>query len=314
MKFDKKLISVVRLRTTRSLVLALILGASVPALVAQGTTVASPDMAAVLARGPNGIEIRTSDVLADLQRVPAQSRSEILAKPDTVQQIVSNMMVRRVLAAEAQRDGLGNDPLVAALLVLGHDKVLSDARLAVIDKQNMPSEAALDAQARSLYKADNTARFDRPAETRARHILLANTGPESLVKAKELLAQLRAGASFEELAKGNSTDPGSAARGGDLGFFGPGKMVRPFEDAVNALVKPGDLSEPVESQFGYHIIRLEERREKGRSPYETVRSQLLDEARAGILNNGRVQKVMTMSKDVVYDKDAFDALAKSLAR
>jgi peptidyl-prolyl cis-trans isomerase C len=91
-------------------------------------------------------------------------------------------------------------------------------------------------------------------------------------------------------------------------------MVRPFEDAVNALAKPGDLSEPVESQFGYHIIRLEERQEKRRQTYEEVRSQLLTEARVAILNDSRVQKVASMNKDFVFDKSAIEALSQSAAK
>jgi len=247
--------------------------------------------------------------MSELQRAPEAERKAVLAKPEVVQQIASNLLVRRVLAAEGERDGLAQDPIVAAALAVARDRVLSDARLARLDAQNAPSAAAIDAYARDLYQA-NASKFERPAQTRARHILIANNGPESLKKAQDLLAQLRAGASFEELAKANSADPGSAARGGDLGFFGAGQMVRPFEDAVNALAKPGDLSEPVESQFGYHIIRLEERRGKGPQPYEEVRSQLLAEARTAILNESRVQKVQSMSKDFVFEKEAIEGLSK----
>jgi len=272
-----------------------------------------PAVSAVLARGPFGTSVSAADVLSELRRAPEAERRVLLSKPDTVQQIASNLLVRRVLAAEAQRDGLSTDPITAATLAVARDRVLSDARLAQLDAQNAPSEAALDAYARNVYQA-NAAKFEKPAQTRARHILLPNKGPESLKKAQELLAQLRSGASFEELAKANSTDAGSAARGGDLGFFGAGQMVRPFEDAVNALAKPGDLSEPVESQFGYHIIRLEERREKGMQSYEEVRGQLLVEARTAILNESRVQKVQSMNKDFVFDKEAIEGLTKQAAR
>ncbi len=144
--------------------------------------------------------------------------------------------------------------------------------------------------------------------------MLANTGAESLAKAKELLAQLRSGASFEELAKTNSIDTGSAARGGDLGFFNAGQMVRPFDDAVNALAKPGDLSEPVVSQFGYHIIRLEERTAKGQQTYEEVKAQLLIEARTAILNDSRIQKVQSMNRDFVFDAAAIETFTKTPTR
>ena len=287
--------------------LAIALALALSSAMAQTAPPAAPN--AILARGPAGVAISVNDLMSELQRAPEAERKAVLAKPEVVQQIASNLLVRRVLAAEGERDGLAQDPIVAAALAVARDRVLSDARLARLDAQNAPSAAAIDAYARDLYQA-NASKFERPAQTRARHILIANNGPESLKKAQDLLAQLRAGASFEELAKANSADPGSAARGGDLGFFGAGQMVRPFEDAVNALAKPGDLSEPVESQFGYHIIRLEERRGKGPQPYEEVRSQLLAEARTAILNESRVQKVQSMSKDFVFEKEAIEGLSK----
>lgn len=274
------------------------------------TAAASPT---ILARGPEGVAISVNDVLSELQRAPEATRQSVLSRPDAVQNIANNLLLRRALAAEAERDHLGADPIVAATAAIARDRVLSDAYLVRFDAKYAPSEAALEAYARNAYLA-GAAKFDKPAQTRARHILLPNNGPESLKKAQDLLAQLRAGASFEELAKANSTDTGSAAKGGDLGFFGAGQMVKPFEDAVNALVKPGDLSEPVESQFGYHIIRLEERREKRHQSYEEVRTQLLAEARAAIVNESRAQIVQNLSKNFVFEKDAIEALTKSQAR
>lgn len=268
--------------------------------------------AAVLAREPGGSAISVADVLADLRRAQPEDRQGFLSKPDMLQRIASNLLVRRVLAVEGARDGLDSDPVVAAMLAIARDRILSDVRLARFDAQNTPGESALDAYAHNLYQV-NQARFEKPAQTRARHILLGNKNPESLQKAKELLAQLRAGASFEELAKINSSDPGSAARGGDLGFFESGKMVPAFEEALNKLSKPGDLSEPVESQFGYHIIRLEERQEKAVKPYSEVRGQLLDESRKAMLSESRVQLVRSLSQGFVFENDAIEALAKSAA-
>lgn len=269
-----------------------------------------PVVSAILARGPAGVQVSAADVLSELRRAPPAERQAILSTPEQVQQIVSNVLVRRVLAIEAERDGLGTDPVVSATLAIARDRVLSDERLARFDAQNTPSEAALDTHARDTYKA-NLTKFEMPAQTRARHILVDKGEPESLQKAKDLLTQLRAGASFEELAKANSTDQGSAARGGDLGFFGAGKMVKPFEDALNKLSKPGDLSEPVESQFGYHIIRLEERQDKTLRPYADVREQLMGEVRAAILNESRVQKVRELNKNFVFEAEAIKALGKS---
>ena len=276
---------------------------------AAGPTSTAP---AVLSRGPSGLVITSADVAADLARLPEETRRVIMSKPESVQQIASNLMVRRVLALETSQSALAQSPAVVATLGLARDRVLSDARLAQMDAQNAPSDAAIENYARQVY-ATNPEKFARPAQTRARHILITKTGPESLQKANALLAQLKSGASFEDLAKANSADPGSAAKGGDLGFFGAGNMVRPFEDAVNKLTKPGELSEPVESQFGYHIIRLEERREKGRLSYEEVRAQLVGEARNAILTEARLLKVQAMMKDISFDEASIGAFSKTTA-
>ena len=286
---------------------------AIPAVSTQPMISAAANGATVLARGPDGAVVTVNDVFSDMQRLPEATRKIVMEKPESVQQLASNLLVRRVLAKEAERDGLAQDALIAASTAIARDRVLSDARLSRLDVQNTPTDAALDAYARNFYKVNGSS-FEKPAQTRARHILLANTGPDALQKAKDLLAQLRAGASFEELAKANTTDTGSGSQGGDLGFFSAGQMVRPFDDAVNKLAKPGDLSEPVETQFGYHIIRLEERREKGRQTYEEARRQLIEEARTAILNESRVAKVQNMMKDIVFERANIESLTKSPAR
>lgn len=275
---------------------------------APAAPVSAPQSTQALVHDAAGDSITVADVQAELLRVPEANRAQALGNPNGVEQLVTNLLVRRLLAKEAVRDGLDKDALIQANLAMAKDRVLSDARLAKIDQQNAPGDAALEAHARNVYQAGG-ARFDIPAQTRASHILIENKGPESLAKAKDLLTQLRAGASFEDLAKANSADTGSGARGGSLGFFGPGQMVRPFEDATNALQKPGDLSEPIETQFGYHIIRLDERKAKGRAPFEEVRAALIAEARVALLNEARTIKAASLTKGFVIDRQAIQALS-----
>lgn len=275
---------------------------------APAAPVSAPQPTHALVHDAAGDSITVADVQAELLRVPEANRAQALGNPNGVEQLVTNLLVRRLLAKEALRDGLDKDALIQSNLAMAKDRVLSDARLAKIDQQNAPGDAALEAHARNVYQAGG-ARFDIPAQTRASHILIENKGPESLAKAKDLLTQLRAGASFEDLAKANSADTGSGARGGSLGFFGPGQMVRPFEDATNALQKPGDLSEPIETQFGYHIIRLDERKAKGRAPFEEVRAALIAEARVALLNEARTIKAASLTKGFVIDRQAIQALS-----
>jgi peptidyl-prolyl cis-trans isomerase C len=130
--------------------------------------------------------------------------------------------------------------------------------------------AVTDAALQAAYDA----RFKDAAqqtEYNAAHILVADEA-----KAKELLAQLEAGADFAELAKTNSTDTGSGAVGGDLGWFGLGMMVKPFEDAVVA-AEIGKVAGPVQSDFGFHLILVKETRVAAQPTLDDIRDELATE-------------------------------------
>lgn len=136
-------------------------------------------------------------------------------------------------------------------------------------------------------------------EVKARHILV-----EDEKTAKEVKAKLDAGGKFEDLAKEYSKDPGSAANGGDLGWFGPGKMVPPFEEATYAL-EINEISAPVKSEHGFHIIQLMEKKEKG--SFEEMKAELENELKVSKLDGESVQKAMEREMKnadvVVKDKD-----------
>lgn len=242
--------------------------------------------------------------------MPEANRRAIMVNPNALTTLANNLIVRRLLAQEALRDGLDKDPVNQAQLQISRDRALSDMRLATMDVQNNPTTAALEAYAQEQYRI-NQSRYERPAQTRASHILLEDKGPESLQQAKALVEKLRAGASFADLAKEYSTDPGSAARGGDLGFFAAGAMVRPFEDGVNALANAGDISDPVKSQFGWHIIRLEERRPKSIAPFEEVKDKLVADARTALLNQSRQAKVANFQKEIEGNLSVIEAFVES---
>jgi len=140
-----------------------------------------------------------------------------------------------------------------------------------------PDEEAL----RKAYEADPT-RFRTAEERRARHILITvdanRTDSAARALADEISGRLAKGEDFAALAAQYSGDPGSANRGGDLGFAAPGNYVEAFDKALFAL-KPGETSAPVKTEFGYHIIRLEELRQGAEKSFEEVRAQLTDELR-----------------------------------
>jgi peptidyl-prolyl cis-trans isomerase C len=263
----------------------------------------------VLAKGPHGLSVTVADILAEANKMPAVNRPEFLKNPNLIQQVVNNLLVRRVLAHEAVVEKLDNDGVVKAAIAVSKDRVLSDARLNQWDVRNEPSNIEVESYARTLYNG-NPAKYEVAAQTRASHILIEKKDEKALVQVQELLDKLKSGAKFEELAKEFSKDPGSAARGGDLGFFGEGRMVKPFEDALKVLTKPGELSGPVESPFGYHIIRLDERKPKTLTPFAEVKDSLLMEARAAILSGKRIQMAQSISAKLQFEKDAIQALSQ----
>ena len=132
----------------------------------------------------------------------------------------------------------------------------------------------------AFYKS-NPDRFKQGERVRASHILVTvpqgadgPTKDKAREKAEGLLKQIKAGGDFAALAKANSADPGSAINGGDLGFFSPGQMVGPFNDVAFKLA-PGTVSDLVETQFGFHIIKVVEKQAGGVVPLDTVRPQLV---------------------------------------
>lgn len=151
-------------------------------------------------------------------------------------------------------------------------------------------EAAL----KSLYE-EKKASLVKQEQRRAHHILIQvapdakdDAVAKARAKAEDLVKKLRAGASFDELAKANSDDPGSSDKGGDLGFFARGAMVPAFDNAVFGM-KPGEISDPVQSQFGFHIIRLDE--------IQASKEQSLDEARPALEEELKNRE----AEDVYYD-------------
>lgn len=164
------------------------------------------------------------------------------------------------------------------------DQMKADARkdLAVarlIETEIAPKVAVKPGQAEDFYEK-NPDRFKEPEQVRASHILIgiqqdadAAARAQARAKAEGILKQVKAGKDFAALAREHSEDTGSAVTGGDLGFFPQGKMVGPFNDVAFSL-KPGATSEVVETQFGFHIIKVEQKLPARTVPLDEVRSQV----------------------------------------
>ena len=157
---------------------------------------------------------------------------------------------------------------------------------------------------------DNIEQYSTPEQVRASHILLKTEGKDDAAvkaKAEDLLKQAKAGADFAELAKKYSEDEASAKNGGDLDYFGRGRMVPEF-DAVAFTLQPGQISDLVKTQFGYHIIKLTDKKPGTTRTLAEVRQQLTDQlavrARAGAGRRPRRDLEKQISKPADLDKVA----------
>jgi len=169
------------------------------------------------------------------------------------------------------------------------------------------------------YYAENASRYTATEERRASHILVkvepdkpAADKKAAKARAEELLAQVRKSpASFADVARKSSQDPGSAAQGGDLDFFGRGMMAKPFEDAVFAM-KPGEISNVIETDFGYHIITLTGVRGGDKKPFEAVRGEIEAEVRKALAQKKYAEAAEQFTNTVYEQPDSLQPVIDKL--
>lgn len=207
----------------------------------------------------NGVELHESDLAlaeADIgQSLPPGAGD---ARRDA---LLSYLIDVTILATAAEAQKMQDGPGFARKLAFVRNKVLMEALLDQATKAAVSEEAM-----RKVYE-ESVSKLTPEEEVRARHILV-----DSEDKAKEVIAKLKAGGDFAALAKEYSKDPG-AAEGGDLGYFTKDQMVAEFADAAFKM-KKGDISDPVKTQFGWHVIKLEDRRQKPVPAFEQVKDQI----------------------------------------
>ena len=183
--------------------------------------------------------------------------------PEMEKQARDQLVLREIFAQEAEKRGIGGSREFRAQMELARQSLLIRELFEDHKRKNPITDAAAKAEY-DKFKAQATG-----TEYRARHILV-----EQEAEAKALIAQIKAGASFEELAKKNSKDPGSGANGGDLDFAKPDSYVPEFGQAMVRLQKGQMTDAPVKSQFGWHIIRLEDTREAPFPAFAEVKDQV----------------------------------------
>lgn len=200
------------------------------------------------------LRLAEAEIGNDLGSLPPASRRRVL-----VEYVIENQLFAD--AAEAAK--LATGPGFDERMQYWRRRALREY---YFDKQL--KSAVTEADAKKIY--DTQVQAAKPQEeVRARHILV-----DSEAKAKDLLDKITKGGDFVALAKEHSQDPGSKGEGGDLGYFSRGQMVPVFEEAAFRL-KAGEVSEIVRSQFGWHILKVEDRRTKGAPPFDSIKERLI---------------------------------------
>lgn len=213
------------------------------------------------------VDYIVKDATARGQTVDANVREVILSK----------LITSELVYQEAQRLGLDKQPDYVAKEELTRRELLVNTYLQDFLKKNPVSEADTKA-AYEKYKAEMGDK-----EYSARHILVSTEA-----EAKDVIAQLGKGGDFAKIAKDKSKDPGSKEKGGDLGWFSPGGMVKPFSDAVTKLQKGSYTTTPIQTQFGWHVIKLDDVRDMQPPAYDKVKEGLQKQ-----LQQRQLEKLLT---------------------
>src|ERR1700729_3312059 len=223
-----------------------------------GLPLGAEDANPVLAK-VNGADIRQSDVaLAEEELGPSLAQMDPATKKENVLAFLIDM---KIVAKAAEDKKIEDRPDFKARLAFTRNRLLMDSLLAVEGKAATTDEAM-----KKVYE-DAAKQIAGEQEVHARHILV-----ETEDDAKAVAEELKKGADFAELAKKKSKDPG-AADGGDLGFFTKDQMVPEFSTVAFAL-EPGKISDPVKSQFGWHVIKVEEKRNRKAPDFDQVKAQI----------------------------------------
>jgi peptidyl-prolyl cis-trans isomerase C len=246
---------------------------ALPLLIVAALAAAAPPTLAQNIAKVNGVAIPSSRADALLRDLAAQGRGD---SPQLRQAVKEELINREIMSQEASRLGLSKLPEVAAQIEAARQTVMVRAYVQEYFRKN----PITDDEVKGEYDRVRKEMGDK--EFRARHILV-----KSEDEAKGIIAKLKGGAKFEDLAK-QSDDPGSKEKGGDLDWATAGTFVPEFARAMTGLKKGETTDAPVRTQFGFHVIRLDDTRETRLPPMEEARQQISQQ-----LQQQRFQKMLS---------------------
>ncbi len=255
-------------RTLRNLAVGLVAAGLALAAGAQDKAEKPAKKAAAAASGPrvvvNGVTIPASRIEAMTKELNAQGQPDT---PERAQAVREELINREVLAQAAAKRGLDKNPDIAAQMDIARQAVLVRA----LFESEIKAHPITDEQLKSLYEGFKKSMGTN--EYKVRHILVDKEDD-----AKAIIADLNKGGDFAKLAKDKSKDPGSKDNGGDLDWGPSARYVKPFADAVMALQKGQTTTAPVKTDFGYHVIRLDDVRPLKVPSYDEMKEQFRQRA------------------------------------
>ena len=226
----------------------------------------------------NDAVISEEDFIAEISLIPEWARNNFIGK-EGKELFLKEMINKELIYQDAIRKGMQNDKDLEARV----EEFRKMTLLSIVLKQEIEDKAEVTESEIKEFYEKNPENFKKGAEVRARHILV-----DTEEKANDIMASIIKGESFAELAKTFSKDKGSAQNGGDLGFFSRGKMIPEFEETAFSL-KKGEVSKPVKTTYGYHIIEVTDRKEGSQIKFEeaagTIKNQLLKEKQRGLFES-----------------------------
>jgi peptidyl-prolyl cis-trans isomerase C len=243
------------------------------------------------------LSLTTLDFEAYMQRVPPGRRDEFRAEFERINPTVDGLWVRRMLAAKARQAGLDKDPLLAARVRQAQEDVLSDAYLAqVSSKVIFPN---LDARALEIYKT-NQKSYMTPELIKVQHILVGLTGrtrEEAAARAKQIHAEATGGKEDFLALAGRYSDEPAKAKTGEAPAMPPSSYEKPIPDVLARLKNPGDISEPVETKYGFHIFKLVGRQEPRVRPFDEVKEALIGVEKQKLIDDAKAEAVESVRAD-----------------
>lgn len=247
--------------------------------------------------------------------VPERQQNNMRSKEKNMRGFLADYFTVKIMADAARSKGLDKDPSLKAQQAYNHNRLLTEALIKdYVVSAKQPNYEAL---AKEAYLVDPK-RFAQPEQVRAEHILIAVNDQQddaaALKKAQELYTQATKGKKvFADLAKEHSDDPSAASNSGDLGFFSKDAMVEPFSNVAFAM-KKGEISQPIKTSFGYHIIHVLDQRKAGVQSFDDVKVQLIDEQKRVFKDAKRDEIVSKFrsSSEIKVDEEAMKDFVKKM--